>query len=254
LYKREDFSLPDNLGFPPGYPDWARNKSAGELRAYSDIPPEGLPTGFPSGLNQRLIHGYYACVSYVDNNVGRLLAALDQSGASDNTIVVFWADHGWKLGDHSSWCKHTNFECDARVPLIIRRPGGPAGVTRALVELIDLYPTLCGLCGLDLPDHLQGKSFEPVLDHPKAPHREFAYTSYPAKPGKESPGTVGHSIRTPVYRYTEWWENGTDRVVSSVLTNLREDPGETTNALPKKKGFAKALAVKLKARVLSARK
>jgi arylsulfatase A-like enzyme len=256
LYEREGFAMPANLGVPPGYPDWARNRNAGELRSYSDIPREGTPAEFPDELNRRLIHGYHACVSYMDRNVGRLLDALDESGAADDTIVVFWADHGWKLGDHASWCKHTNFECDTRVPLIIRHPGkrSAAGNTTALVELVDLYPTLCDLCGLGKPAHLQGRSFVPVLDAPKSAHREFAYSSYPATASRPRKAVIGHSIRTNRYRYTEWWEKGSDEVVTSVLTNLEEDPGETTNALPGKKGLAGGLSTRLRERVLAVRK
>ena len=123
LYRRDSFRLPDNLAVPPGYPDYARNVNAGELRSYSDIPLEGTPADFPDALNRRLIHGYHACVSYTDRNVGVLLDALEISGAAKNTIVVFWADHGWKLGDHSSWCKHTNFELATRAPMMIHVPG-----------------------------------------------------------------------------------------------------------------------------------
>jgi arylsulfatase A-like enzyme len=250
LYQRESFSLPKNLGVPPGYPDFARNRMAGELRAYSDIPARESPAKFPDALNKRLLHGYYACVSYMDRNVGLLLAALEESGAADDTIVVFWADHGWKLGDHSSWCKHTNFECDTRVPLIVRHPkmASAKGNTDALVELVDLYPTLCDLAGLAKPKHLQGKSLLPVLKDPNAAHRAMAYSSYPH--GRN----IGHSIRTAHYRYTEWWEKGSDKVVATALTNLAEDPGETTSALPAKQDFAKSLSKKLRVRVLAVRK
>ena len=193
---------------------------AGELRSYSDIPEKVLPSEFSNALNLRLIHGYYACVSYMDYNVGLLLEALKRSGEADRTIVVFWADHGWKLGDHSSWCKHTNFECDTRVPLIVHVPGEsyPAGVSESLVELIDLYPTLCDLAGLDKPAHLQGRSFLQTLADPTMPHRKFAYSSYPHRRKGDTPVT-GHSLRTERFRYTEWWEQGSDQVVDAVLTD-----------------------------------
>ena len=256
LYKREGFSLPKNLGVPPGYPDWACNKGAGELRAYSDIPPKAPPADFPMALNRRLIHGYNACVSYTDRNVGKLLDALDSSGAADNTIVVFWADHGWKLGDHSSWCKHTNFECDTRVPLIVRHPklAGARGDSKALVELIDLYPTLCELAGLTAPKHVQGQSFVGALKDPSARHRQYAYSSYPHYNPKIKKGVVGHSIRNDRIRYTEWWARGTDEIVARVATDLIADPGETTNILPEKQDLAERLSVDLKRRVLEARK
>lgn len=255
LYDRDDFSMPSNLGVPPGYPSYASNVNAGELRSYSDIPERISPSAFPASLNKRLIHGYYACVSYLDHNIGLLLNALAESGKADNTIVVFWADHGWKLGDHSSWCKHTNFECDTRVPLIIRVPGKHKDQhqTDALVELVDLFPTLCELSGLSMPAHLQGKSFVPTINNPKLSHRAFAYSSYPHGRRGAKP-VVGHSIRTDRFRYTEWWERGSDLIVDSVLTDLAVDPGEITNVLNDNKDFAKQLSQRLRKRVTSVRK
>ncbi|MCA9263183.1 MAG: sulfatase [Planctomycetales bacterium] len=254
LYQRDTFALPDNRGFPPGYPLYARNRDAGELRQYSDIPNEGTPADFPNELNQRLIHGYYACVSYLDRNVGVLLDALQEANVVDNTIVVFWADHGWKLGDHSSWCKHTNFECDTRVPLIIRHPSllTAAGRTGALVELIDLYPTLCDLCGLERPEHLQGTSLLPVLDDPTKSVREFAYSSYPHGAGQGIGRVTGHSIRTAQYRYTEWWDKG-DQVIDAVLSDIEVDPGEVT-AVEGDATLKSRLSAILRGRVLAVRK
>lgn len=253
LYEREDFALPDNLGIPPGYPLYASNRNAGELRNYSDIPNEGALSDFPDALNRRLIHGYFACVSYLDRNVGVLLDALRESGAAENTIVVFWADHGWKLGDHSSWCKHTNFEVDTRVPLILSHPQMPAarGSTQALVELIDLYPTLCDLCGLERPASLQGQSFAPLLADLSAPHREFAYSSYPHRDGKRS--LTGHSIRTNQFRYTEWWEKGSDKLVETILTDIEADPGEVT-AVEGLDEVKSRLSAQIRQRVLEVRK
>lgn len=227
LYERDSFSLPDNISWPPGYPDFARNVSAGEMRAYSDY--EGKrPTDFSDDLNKRLIHGYHACVSYTDANLGKVLAALKANKLEENTIVVLWGDHGWKLGDHSSWCKHTNFECDARVPLIFRVPGSKAGAgksTKTLVELIDLYPTLCELSDLPVPEHCQGKSFAPLFDDLNWKGRDSAYSSYPH--GK----MIGHSIRFGKYRYTEWADRKTGKGNGRVLTNLVADPGEETNLI-----------------------
>ena len=254
LYKRDSFGLPKNLGVPPGYPKYASNVNAGELRSYSDIPTKGTPADFSTGLNKRLLHGYHACVSYTDRNIGVLLTALAKSGAAKNTVVVLWADHGWKLGDHSSWCKHTNFECDARVPLIIRHPNikSARGRSKALVELVDLYPTLCEVCGFDKPKHLQGKSLLGVLKNPKSEHRDFAYSSYPHGRGKGK-RVVGHSIRTPRHRYTEWWDRNTDKTVASILTDIESDPGETT-AIKGRDDLKKSLSARLRKRVLSVRR
>ncbi|MDF1742039.1 MAG: sulfatase [Verrucomicrobiales bacterium] len=223
LYDREDFALPENLSWPPGYPDYARNATAGEMSKYSDYEGKS-PVDFSDALNKRLLHGYAACVSYTDANVGKVLDALEASPAADNTIVVFWGDHGWKLGDHSSWCKHTNFEVDTRVPLLMRVPGKASGVTDALVELIDLYPTLCELTGLEVPAHVQGKSLVPLLEDLEGGHRVSAYSSYPH--GK----LTGHSIRMGAYRYTEWHDEkgGVD---TAVLTDLVVDPGEESNLI-----------------------
>lgn len=225
LYRRADFSMPKNAGIPPGYPPYAANLSAGELRAYTDY--EGKkPTDFSDALNRRLLHGYAACTSYVDACLGRVLDALDQTGLADKTIVVLWGDHGWKLGDHSSWVKHTNFECDTRVPLLIRVPGKAKGQgTARLVELIDLYPTLCALTGLPIPKHCQGRSFAQLFDDPTAGHRRSAYSSYPAR------NQLGHSIRFRNYRYTEWRPKQGGAATAAVLTDLGADPGEVTNVI-----------------------
>ncbi|MEM9017088.1 MAG: sulfatase [Verrucomicrobiota bacterium] len=225
LYERSSFSLPPNLSVPPGYPDYASNRSAGEMRKYSDYEGKS-PRDFSKELNQRLLHGYAACVSYTDANVGRILSALEESGASDNTIVVFWGDHGWKLGDHHSWCKHTNFEVDTRVPLIMRVPGGSSGKgSRALVEFIDIYPTLSELAGLLPPKHLQGESFAHLFEDSPDKHRTSAYSSYPH--GK----VMGHSVRFGAYRYTEWYGEGEELPEAAVLTDLDADPGEQSNVI-----------------------
>lgn len=188
----------------------------------------------------------------MDHNLGMILDALEASGKADNTIIVLWGDHVWKLGDHFSWCKHTNFECDTKVPLIIRHPKMPqaSGSTPALVELIDLYPTLAELCGLPAPSHLQGKSIVPVLHNPSQPHREYAYSSYPKRPDDD---IMGHTIRSDRYRYTEWWEVGTDKFLGRVATDLMLDPGETTNVLIESPELADRFSADLKKIVSSAR-
>lgn len=225
LYERDSFSMPGNDGIPPGYPTRAANLMAAELRAYSDY--EGRsPLDFSDETNKRLLHGYAACTSYVDACLGQVLDALESNGLADKTIVVLWGDHGWKLGDHSSWTKHTNFECDTHVPLLVRVPGKADGQeTNRLVELIDLYPTLCELTGVPVPGHCQGRSFTALFDDPEAGHRWAAYSSYPM--GR----ATGHSIRFSNYRYTEWRNENDGPVSAAVLTNLRQDPGEVTNVI-----------------------
>lgn len=151
-----------------------------ELRTRHGIPKSG-PIG--PDLARTLIHAYLACVSYVDAQVGRMLSALDEAGIRDNTVIVVWGDHGWHLGDMGIWGKATNYEIAARVPLMIWTPGMPQATrgkkTDALVELVDLYPTLCDLAGLPQPDHLEGFSFVPLLQDPGRAWKRAAFSQYP---------------------------------------------------------------------------
>ena len=222
LYERADFKMPPNQSIPKGYPEHAANLMAHEMHKYSDFEGES-PADFSDDLNLRLLHGYAATTSYADACVGRVLDTLEQTGLAENTIVVLWGDHGWKLGDHGSWTKHTNFECDARTPLIIRDPRiSETEPSPRLVELIDLYPTLCDLAGIPVPGHCQGRSFRTLLTEPESGHRYDAYSSYPAYK------MLGHSLRFGNYRYTEWRDDA-EEVKARVLTNLKKDPGEVTN-------------------------
>jgi len=146
-------------------------------------------------LARTLVHGYYACVSYTDAQIGRVLAELDRLGLRDNTVVILWGDHGWNLGEHGLWCKHCNFETSLHSPLIVRGPGIQAGMkTNALTEYLDIYPSLCELCGLPLPGHLQGRSFVPLLKDPNLPWKKAVFSRY----------FRGDSVKTDQYRYTEW--------------------------------------------------
>ena len=149
-----------------------------ELRTRHGIPKKG-PIG--DDLARTLLHAYYACVSYVDAQIGLMLAALDEAGMRDNTIVIVWGDHGWHLGDMGIWGKATNYEIATRVPLLIWTPGMKArgASTEALVELVDMYPSLCELAGLPLPDHLEGTSFAPLLDDPGLSWKKGAVSQFP---------------------------------------------------------------------------
>jgi len=160
LYDRDAIDLADNPFAPKGCPPIALH-NWGELRSYGDIPQRGP---LADEKARELIHGYYACVSFIDAQIGKLLAELDRLKLADNTVVVLWGDHGWNLGEHGLWCKHANFETSVHVPLVIRAPGMPTGrSTAALSEFVDLYPTLCELAGVPGPDHLQGASAVPLL-------------------------------------------------------------------------------------------
>ena len=151
-----------------------------ELRVRHGIPKLGE---IDPELARTLKHAYLACVSYIDAQIGRMLEAIDEAGIRDNTIIILWGDHGWHLGDMGIWGKATNYEIATRVPLMIRTPDMSDKVrgqtSRALVELIDMYPTLCDLAGLSLPEHLEGKSFAPLLDHPDQPWKTAAFSQFP---------------------------------------------------------------------------
>jgi uncharacterized sulfatase len=170
------------------------------------------------------LRGYLACVSFVDAQAGRVLAAIKRLGLENNTIVIFAADHGWHLGEHNLWHKRSLFEESARVPFLVVAPGAKANGQRtaSLVELLDVYPTLCDLCGVPAPPVLQGKSLRLVLNDPKATLHEAAFTQ--ARRG-ENAELWGRTVRTSRWRYTEWNE-GKDGIE---LYDHDTDPHEYTN-------------------------
>jgi iduronate 2-sulfatase len=221
-YDNERLSLPEPAHWPEHMPALATTNWQ-ELRNYRGIPAEGP---LPEELGRTLVHGYLACVSYVDALVGRVLAELERQELAGNTIVVVWGDHGYKLGEYGAWAKHTNLEIDARVPLIIAAPheGGWGGRTRALVELTDLYPTLADLCALPVPAHCEGRSLRPWLTEPDRPGPRAAYTQYPS--GAER---MGYSVRDDRWRYTEWRERSTGAVVARELYDHASSPVATVN-------------------------
>jgi arylsulfatase A-like enzyme len=217
------WDLYDRSKIPLPYPDKPKNApdiaftTWGELRSYSDIPDLGY---CDEAKTRELIHGYYACVSYTDALVGKLLAELDQQDLRKDTIVILWGDHGWKLGEYSQWSKHTNFELDTHVPMIISDPDHPKGKrTRALTEFVDIYPTLAELCGLPVAADLEGTSMVPLLEDPNRPWKKAAFSQYP-RPKK----MMGYSMRTDQYRYTEWIDTKTDEVKFKELYDLKNDP------------------------------
>lgn len=239
LYDPAAFTLAENPFAPKGAPREA-GTHWGELRAYADIPREGP---MPDDLARKLIHGYYACISYTDAQIGRVLDALEQHGLQENTVVVLWGDHGWKLGEHGMWCKHTNFELDTHVPLLLRAPGMGAGQrTAALTELVDIYPTLCDLCGLEKPAHLQGASAVPLLKNPDRPWKRAAFSQYPRG------SRMGYSMRTDTHRYTEWHDLKTGECVARELYDHRNDSAENVNlaTAPENKALVTELATWMK--------
>jgi arylsulfatase A-like enzyme len=217
LYDPVGIELPDQDTSPDEAPAVAFTEW-GELRAYSLIPSEGEVS---DSMARNLIHGYRACVSYTDAQVGKVLDELDRLGLRDNTIIILWGDHGWKLGDYGDWSKHTNFELDTRSPLIVSVPGMETSgqQTDALVEFVDIYPSLCELAGLPLPDHLQGISFVPLLDDPGREWKQVALSQFPRKGGE----IMGYSMRTDRYRYTRW-QDTTGAIVAQELYDHQSDP------------------------------
>lgn len=224
LYDRNTISLADNPFAPEGCPPIALHNS-GELRAYRDVPKGNTP--IPDDLARTLIHGYYACTSFTDHNIGRLLKKLKDLGRDRDTIVILWGDHGWQLGEHGLWCKHTNFEVAARVPMILRVPGAASAGTacNALTEFVDIYPTLCDLAGLSLPPHLEGTSAAPLIENPARPWKRAAFSQYPRGGGLS---IMGYSMRTDRYRYTEWIRRG-GAVEAIELYDHQGDPNENVN-------------------------
>ena len=212
---------PSRLTAPEGAPDYAP-QFGGELRNYDGIPPGNNP--LDDKLTRRLIHGYYAATSYMDAQLGKVMAALDETGLARNTIVVLWGDHGWHLGDHGMWCKHTNYEQATRIPLLVAVPGQKGAATSALVETVDVYPTLAALAGLPAPQGLDGRSFAALFTNPAAAHRDHAIHVYPR--GQR----LGRAIRTERYRLVEWKAPGGDPATAEFeLYDYRDDPGETKN-------------------------
>jgi iduronate 2-sulfatase len=204
LHAREAFlavNKPDRTTGVPNasYPDHA------ELGGYRGISSDEQ---LSAEQTAELRHGYYACVSYVDAQVGRVLAAVAELELDESTIVVLWGDHGYSLGEGDHWCKATNFERDTRVPLLIRFPGMPlpGAPTSAIIEYVDLYPTVAALAGLSPPATLDGTSLLPILMDPAAAGRDAALSQYQRPWKAKDPQLMGYSLRTATHRYTRWIE------------------------------------------------
>lgn len=240
LYPANRIDLAANPSPPQDVPSLAMHNS-GELRQYSDVPPTGPITDDQARALRR---GYYASVSYVDAQIGRVLVELDRLGLTERTIVVLWGDHGFHLGEHGVWNKHSNFEVATRTALIFSVPWQKTvnARTSSLVELVDVYPTLCGLARLPLPEGLEGTSLVPVLDDPRRTVKRAAFSQYPR------PRAMGHSMRTAHHRYTEWVTEGGE-VVGTELYDHRSDPQENVNlaARPDSRALATRLSAQLKA-------
>jgi len=227
MYDPADIKLATNRFVAKDSPEYAVNPNDGEIRAYSGIPPKG---DMPEDLARKLRHAYYAGVSYTDAQIGRVMAELKTLGLDKNTIVVLWGDHGWNLGEHSLWGKHTNVENDVNAPLIISAPGQKAAgqSTPALAEFVDIYPTLCDLAGVPLPAHLEGVSLKPLMDNPALPWKTAAFSQYPRK--SDGQALMGYTMRTDRYRFTVWVDRDDHTKVDAIeLYDHQTDPQENTN-------------------------
>lgn len=227
IYDRKNIPLPVQYTLPPNVPAYARHHNE-ELRGYSDI---GFNNVMTDSKKRELLHGYYASISYIDAQIGKVLAELDRLNLTGNTIIVLWSDHGFHLGENGLWAKATNYELDTRVPLIIAAPDKGRGVrSDELVELVDLYPTLAELGGLPIPGGLEGTSLVPLLTKPDQPWKSAVFSQFP-RPWiyKNEPETMGYAIRTDRYRYVEWRNFKTDEIKATELYDHQVDPEEANN-------------------------
>lgn len=225
-YDPAKLPLARSAGFPRGAPPYGP-VDGGEFRAYENMPV--YPAPIPDDEARRLRHGYYACITFVDAQVGRLMAELERLGLAENTLVVFWSDHGFHLGEQAHWGKWSPYEWDTRSPLILRGPGVPAGVaTKALVEFVDIYPTVAELAGLVPPDRLEGASFAPLLQQPGRAWKPAVFTQVLRQ--RPEGNLMAVTMRTERFRLTRWTdEPDRSRVRFVELYDRATDPDEMHN-------------------------
>ena len=216
LYDRQKISLPETYQDSANAPDAAFH-NFGELRHYQGVPAEG-PVSDSMAIS--LIHGYYASLSYMDAQLGRVLAALEDLGLKENTIVILWGDHGYNLGEHGLWCKHCNFNSALQAPLLVAGPGVPRNKKlHQLVEFVDIFPTLTEMAGLPaLPEQLEGASMVPLFHQETAPWKEQVVSKF----------HNGISIKTNQYLYTEW-STSDSAIYARMLFDHERDPLEKRN-------------------------
>jgi arylsulfatase A-like enzyme len=228
LYDRSKIKLAPFQEMPKGAPEYAF-QDLWELRSgYSQIAPGPMP----KKQQLEMIHGYHACVSYTDAQIGKVLAELDKLGLAENTIIVLWGDHGWHLGDHGMFCKHTNYEQAVRSPLIFAAPRQKVkgAKTESPSEFVDIFPTLCELAGLAIPKSCEGRSLVPILENPTVMVREAGLEQFPR--GKDK---MGYTLRDKRYRYVKWVKidyyggERTGPTVAIELYDYEKDPLERVN-------------------------
>lgn len=217
LYDPSEIVIPDREK-PNQHPDYSFS-NWGELRKYHGMPAEGYVND-EDALN--LIHGYYACVSFIDAQVGQLINKLKELDLYDNTIIVLWGDHGWKLGEYGEWCKHTNYEIDTRIPVIVKTAKeniNKGFKSNVIIETVDIYPTICDLARLTKPNHLQGSSFKQALTEKDFEWEDVAISQYPrgTEINGENVKLMGYSMRTSKYRFIKWINVQTKETVAMEL-------------------------------------
>ncbi len=234
MYKRENIPLPADMSYPRDTGilsklryDWQPDK--GEMRNYTDIPERG---DVGEAKARELIHGYYACISYIDAQVGRVLHALDSLGLREKTIVILWSDNGYLLGERGLWGKKDNSESATHVVLMMDVPGmgNDGSKTTALVELVDIYPTLTELCNIKAPAVLQGTSMVPLLKKPVMAWKKAVFSSFP----RINNTVMAYTVRTAQYRYHEYREKLSGKLVAKELYDMNSDPFEKVNLVNEK--------------------
>ena len=240
LYDKNTIPLSDNPDIPKNAPVQTMN-SMYELRHYDGFSHISHPTGtykMSEDTVRTLRQGYYASVSYVDALIGDLVSHLKELNIYENTIIIVWGDHGYKLGDHNSWGKMTNYNIDLKVPIIIRYPNQPnrGTQTKGITELVDLFPTLCDIADIEAPDYMQGTSLVPLIHDPKRAWKTAAFSQFHRRPKVSADGQryMGYSINTDQYHYIEWYSWDHKKGLKGALKDIElydriNDPFEMTN-------------------------
>lgn len=229
LYPESSINLPAVRQMPTNSHAYTM-RVTGELNKYYGMPTYYRDIDDSTALTLR--RAYYACVSYADAQVGYLLDELERLGLRENTLIVLWGDHGYKLGDYGNWCKWSNMNLDTHIPLVISVPEGKKGaICHTPVEALDIYPTLAELCALPLPEHLEGKSLKPLLDDPEQTHAQYAHSVWPVNRSEFEKTVMGYSVKDGRFNYVEWIKLNTGEVLAKELYDHRIDPMETQNVV-----------------------
>jgi len=243
MHDRAALAKPANPKMPDGAPPMAGHDSR-EARGYTDIPSKG---DVPPAKAAEVRHGYYAATSYMDAQLGRVVAELKRLGLADNTIISLYGDHGFHIGEHNLWGKLTNYDIATRAPLLVvsRFQQAPGKVVRQAVEFVDIYPTLAALCGLKPPAGLEGTSLAALLDNPHAACKNFAISQFPRPVSynftRKTPRNMGYSIRDDRYRYTKWIALKDGNLLAEEFYDYSTDRAELKNHARNPK-YAKPIA------------